>query len=175
MKKLLGMLSMVVLVAGFSGLAGTRPAAAQEYALVTVNLHMRAGPGTRYPVIVTIPERRNVRVFGCVRGYTWCDVAWAGHRGWVYARYLAYMYHDRRRPIARLGPVIGLPIITFSFGDYAHRHYRDRPWYPDLRDRHRPDRRYHRGRNRDRRDHDRDRDRPYERRDDRKPFYVPMR
>jgi uncharacterized protein YraI len=113
------------------------PAAAAQFAVVTAWLNMRAGPGTEYPVITVIPRGDEVRVFGCVRGFSWCDVEWAGEweyeRGWVYSRYLSRRYAGNWQSLPYWGPVIGLPIIAFIFDDYLDRHYRDRPYYHDLR------------------------------------------
>jgi uncharacterized protein YraI len=106
------------------------PAAAQE-AEVTIDLNMRAGPATRYPIITTIPAGRGVDVYGCLASYDWCDVGWRGFRGWVFTDYLEYYYRNDYRPVIEWGPRIGLPVITFTFGDYARRHYRNMPWYED--------------------------------------------
>ena len=106
------------------------PALAQD-ARVTTDLNMRAGPGTRFPVITTIPGGRSVDIHGCESGLNWCDISWRGNRGWVYSDYLNYTYERRSRPVAEWGARIDLPIVSFSFGDYADRHYRSMPWYAD--------------------------------------------
>jgi uncharacterized protein YraI len=123
------MMKLLAISGAFAALMSTS-ALAQE-AEVTIDLNMRAGPGTRYPIITTIPEGRNVEVYGCLSDYDWCDVAWRGNRGWVFTDYLEYYYRNQPRPVMEWGPRIGLPIITFSFGDYARRHYREMPWYAD--------------------------------------------
>ncbi len=123
------MMKLLAISGAFAALMSTS-ALAQE-AEVTIDLNMRAGPGTRYPIITTIPEGRSVEVFGCLSDYDWCDVGWRGSRGWVFTDYLEYYYRNQPRPVMEWGPRIGLPIITFSFGDYARRHYRDMPWYSD--------------------------------------------
>lgn len=115
------------------------PALAQN-AEVTTDLNMRAGPGTQYPVITTIPDGRGVNIYGCESGLNWCDVSWRGNRGWVYSDYLEYSYGNRTRPVPDWGARIDLPVISFAFGDYASRHYRGMPWYDD-RDRWDRDRR----------------------------------
>jgi uncharacterized protein YraI len=115
---------------------------------VTSDLNMRAGPGARFPIITTIPEGRTVEVYGCLNDYEWCDVSWRGNRGWVFTDYLDYYYRNQPRPVMEWGPRIGIPVITFSFGDYARRHYRNMPWYSDRERWYRWDR--------DRRDHRRD-------------------
>jgi uncharacterized protein YraI len=142
------------------------PALAQD-ASVTTDLNMRAGPGTQYPVITTIPGGRSVDIYGCEGGLNWCDVSWRGNRGWVYSDYLSYTSQNRTRPVAEWGARLDLPIVSFSFGDYADRHYRGMPWYDDRdrwdRDRggrwDRDDRDRDRGGRWDHDDRDRDRDR----------------
>lgn len=123
------------------------PAVAQE-AEVATDLNMRAGPATRFPIITTIPEGRSVEVYRCVSDFDWCDVGWRGFRGWVFTDYLEYYYRNAYRPVIEWGPRIGLPVISFTFGDYARRHYRGMPWYEDRWrwERDRRDRRDRRGR-----------------------------
>jgi uncharacterized protein YraI len=90
---------------------------------------MRAGPSNDFPIVTTVYDGSVVHVHGCVRGYTWCDVSWHGDRGWVYADYLTYRYHDRYVPIIEYGDEIDLPIVTFSIGNYWDDYYRGRPWF----------------------------------------------
>ena len=104
-------------------------AASAATARVTADLNMRAGPSTDFPVVTTVNDGARVGVHGCVKGYSWCDVTWAGNRGWVYATYLTYPYHDRYVPIVEYGDEIDLPIIAFSVGTYWDDYYRGRPWY----------------------------------------------
>jgi uncharacterized protein YraI len=104
-------------------------AASAATARVTADLNMRAGPSTGFPVVTTVNDGAEVGVHGCVKGYSWCDVTWAGNRGWVYAAYLTYPYHDRYVPIVEYGDEIDLPIIAFSVGTYWDDYYRGRPWY----------------------------------------------
>ena len=124
MKKTLTALSTILLT------SIAVPAMAQN-AEVTADLNMRAGPGTQYPVITTIPDGRDVNIYGCESGLNWCDVSWRGNRGWVYSDYLEYTYGQRTRPVSDWGARIDLPVISFTFGDYADRHYRGMPWYDD--------------------------------------------
>lgn len=108
-------------------------AAASAPAIVTTDLNIRTGPGTGYQAFDVIPSGGRVTVYGCATGYNWCDVGWAGTRGWVSGNYLAYRvdggYYNR--PISSVGVAVGVPVISFSFGDYHDRWYRDRPWYHD--------------------------------------------
>ncbi len=107
----------------------TAASAAVRRAEVTTDLHMRAGPGTRYRIVRTIPDGGDVRLYGCVRGRDWCDIAWHGSRGWVSSHYIDIYYRNRYRPLPSFGATIGVPTLSFSFGNYADRHYRDMPWY----------------------------------------------
>ena len=38
------------------------------------NVNLRAGPGTDFPVIVTVPGRTPIAILGCLADYGWCDV-----------------------------------------------------------------------------------------------------
>jgi uncharacterized protein YraI len=113
------------LVLGLSGPASAAPG----FATGAVNL--RAGPGTNYPQVLVVPAGAPVEIFGCVEGWNWCDVAFGEVRGWVSGNYLQYAYEGRRVPLPDYAPRVGVPIITFSFGDYWGSHYRGRPWYAD--------------------------------------------
>lgn len=100
--------------------------------IATGNVNMRTGPSTKYQVITTIPNRGRVEIYGCLSAYRWCDVSWAGWRGWVSSRYLAARgYYGR--PAHVWGPVIGVRVIRFSFGRYHDRHYRKKRWYKKRR------------------------------------------
>ncbi|MGP9821650.1 SH3 domain-containing protein [Salinarimonas sp. NSM] len=130
--KRLGLAAAAVLV---SGAAFAYPAE------VSRDLNLRAGPGTNYQVLGTMPGGVVVDVEGC-RG-SWCRVDYRGRSGWASARYLgepsvrrgppahapAYGYRERVRPA---------PGITFEFGFGPGRGYDDdRRWRDD-------DRRYRR-------------------------------
>lgn len=66
------------------GLAQTADAA-PGVARGSVNL--RAGPGTNYARIATIPAGAPVKVLRCGR---WCEVVYAGRKGWASAAYIAH-------------------------------------------------------------------------------------
>lgn len=120
-------LRTLLAAAAFLGVA-TGAALAQN-AYTTANVNMRSGPSTQYPAVTTLPNGAAVDVHGCLDGWTWCDTSWRGFRGWVSGRYLQMLYNDRRVYLPDYAPRIGIPIITFSFGNYWDRWYRDRPWY----------------------------------------------
>lgn len=118
------------LVAGLA-LPGT---AIAQSVMSTADVNMRAGPGTRYPVVTTIPQDRNVDVYGCDQDLDWCEVAWRGNRGWVFSDYLevtgeARMGRMRSGPLAELGAMFGLPTVGYDQQAYWDRYYADQPWY----------------------------------------------
>ncbi|WP_159347544.1 SH3 domain-containing protein [Roseomonas harenae] len=111
-------------------LALSNPASAAP-GFATGNVNLRAGPGTNYPQVTVVPAGAPVEIIGCLGGYSWCDVGFGQVRGWVSANYLQYLYENRRVPLPEYAPRVGLPVVTFSFGDYWGSHYRGRSWYAD--------------------------------------------
>jgi len=112
-------------------LAGLAAPALAAPGFATGDVNLRAGPGTSYPRVVTVPRGAAVEILGCLQGYSWCDVGFNGVRGWVSANYLQSLLEERRVPLAPVAPQIGLPVVTFQFGDYWRDNYRGRPWYAD--------------------------------------------
>ncbi|MBW8320409.1 MAG: SH3 domain-containing protein, partial [Rhizobium sp.] len=105
-------------------------AAAPAYS--TANVNMRSGPSTQYPPVLVIPAGSRVDIQGCMQSANWCDVAYAGYRGWVSGSYLQTTYSQRRVYVdPQYYRPLGIPTITFSVGSYWDRHYRDRDFYRD--------------------------------------------
>lgn len=121
------------IVAAVAALGALLAPAAAEAAngYTTGNVNMRAGPGVQYPRILVLPAGAPVTIYGCLQGYSWCDVAAYHERGWVSSRYLDSFYDDRRVYVP-YQPRVRLPIISFEFG-YWDRWYSNRPWYRDRR------------------------------------------
>ncbi|MTI43284.1 SH3 domain-containing protein [Roseibium hamelinense] len=81
------------------------------------NVNFRAGPGTNYPVITTVPRGQPVFVFRCTSDYRWCDSAYAGARGWVSAQYIGSAlpgpYYGQ--PYSRIAGNLGVPRLAPNY------------------------------------------------------------
>jgi uncharacterized protein YraI len=77
---------------------------AVQVARVTSGVNMRAGPGNGQPVLAAIPRGSPIEVVKCAH---WCEVIFAGQRGWVYKTFIRApladvpMLHERTRPRPR--------------------------------------------------------------------------
>ncbi|SDD03743.1 Uncharacterized conserved protein YraI [Paraburkholderia lycopersici] len=119
-----------VVLAGLIGLfAASPPARAQSQAFTNQTVNLYAGPAADFPIVAQVPGGVSVLVWGCVAGFSWCDVGLPGLRGWVYGSFISYPWQGQRVPVMAYGPRIGLPIVTFSLGAYWGLHYHDRPWF----------------------------------------------
>jgi uncharacterized protein YraI len=107
----------------------TPAAALAAPGLVTTSISMRAGPGAGFPVVDRIPGGAHVNIHGCVRGDAWCDVSWAGDRGWVSSQYLDYLYRNRYVYLPDYVDVIDVPTVPFVLDSYWSSYYSGRPWY----------------------------------------------
>ncbi len=100
-------------------------AAASAYdATVTTTLNMRAGPGTAYSVLDTIPAGVLIDAGQC--SGSWCRVVFDGRQGWVSGRYLRRINAAVRGP-RRVTPapvVVGRP----APGVYPRDGYRQREY-----------------------------------------------
>ncbi len=107
------------------------PALAQAASgFATANVNMRSGPSTAYPAVVVIPVGARLQIYGCLSYDSWCDVSFAGGRGWVSGRYIQAIYNNNRVYVERnYYQGLGIPIITFDIDDYWGRNYRQREFY----------------------------------------------
>ncbi|WP_419914417.1 SH3 domain-containing protein [Hoeflea sp.] len=64
------------------------PARAASPASVTVDLNLRAGPSTQYPVVTVVPQSAPVTMHGCNANVTCCDISYSSYRGWASANYI---------------------------------------------------------------------------------------
>lgn len=81
------MIPKTTLLAAASALVLSAGAAAAAPATAESALNMRAGPGTQYEVVTTIPGGATVDVAGCTG--SWCQVSYAGEAGFASRSYLA--------------------------------------------------------------------------------------
>jgi uncharacterized protein YraI len=125
--------AIVVAVAITAWVVATLPpgpaqaAAPNGYPITNVNL--RAGPGTDYPVIVTVQGRAPIAILGCLADYGWCDVIFQNARGWMRSIYLAGFYQGYYYPLRDYAPRLGYRVVSFDIGTYWDSYYRDRPFY----------------------------------------------
>jgi len=112
------------------GSLASAPAIAQQpngYPITNVNL--RAGPGTEYPVIVTVPGRAPISILGCLPDYSWCDSLFQGNRGWMRSIYLSGYYQGNYYSLGDYAPRLGYRTVSFDIDGYWASNYRDRPFY----------------------------------------------
>jgi uncharacterized protein YraI len=121
--------------ATLSLLAGM-PLAAQADAIrgyTNASVDLLAGPGADFPPVAHVANGANVDIIGCVDGFKWCDVGWAGNRGWIDGNYIDSIYKDRHVKIIEYGPQEDVPVVTFEQKSYWDNYYHDRPFYTEQR------------------------------------------
>ena len=112
-------------------LAASPSFAARTNAYAITNVNQRAGPGTEYPVIVTVPASAPITILGCVGDYAWCDVLYQGNRGWMRAIYLKGLYQGGYYALSNYAPQMRFAIVKFDINTYWGSYYRTRPFYAD--------------------------------------------
>ncbi len=75
-----------LMAAGLVFLLGLAQSAHGAPGVAKGSVNLRAGPGTNYARIATIPAGARVNVLRCGR---WCEVIYAGRKGWASAAYIA--------------------------------------------------------------------------------------
>ncbi len=118
---------MLLALALLTGMSSAAAAATRGVAAGDVNL--RAGPSTAYPVVTVVPAGVSLTTYGCVAGYTWCDIAVGSYRGWVSASYIRVVWQGAPVIVTPLmAPRIGLTVIAYDRA-YWDRYYPRYPWY----------------------------------------------
>jgi uncharacterized protein YraI len=110
-------------------LLGLSAAAAAQNAVTTGPVSVYAGPDDSYPPVAQLDADSPVQVMGCLDDWSWCDVAFADNRGWLYAPDITYEYEGGYVPLYTYAPGLGIPVVQFTIGDYWGRYYHGRPWY----------------------------------------------
>ncbi len=104
-------------------------AISQTAGFTTTSVHMRAGPGTNYPVVATLPQDATIEIYGCQTGYSWCDTSWNSARGWISSNYILTESDGQKKV---MNPVVaaalGIAIVEFSQA-YWENHYQAYPWF----------------------------------------------
>lgn len=117
---------IVTLTAAMVCVYGASAVSAAAPAVATTNVNLRAGPSTHFPVVTVVPAGAALVTLGCLPGYTWCDVKFAGNRGWLAAQYVRLA-----GPGVVITPAVAVPlgIAVVSFNQaYWRTHYAARPW-----------------------------------------------
>lgn len=119
---------IVAAISAFSLTFLPNAASAAQPAVATGNVNLRAGPGTIYPIIGTVPAGAPIITHGCLTDHRWCDASWGDQRGWLSASYIQVVYAGR--PVVLTPDLIRtLRIGTVAFNRaYWHAHYAGRPW-----------------------------------------------
>jgi len=113
------------------GVAAVTPADAAVNAFVSRTLSERAGPSAYYPVVTVIPRGATLTLYGCLSGGGWCDVSYAGARGWVPGGYVEAYYRSQRVHVPHYIAQIGVPVVSFNIGFYWSSHYHNRPFFAE--------------------------------------------
>ncbi len=122
--------TMLATLVAFAGAAHAAPG------VVIQGVNLRAGPDVGYPAIEPLDAGTPVEIYGCLDGWTWCDVAVSNARGWAAGPTLQVLYNNQPVYLNQYGPAVGLGFVGFDVGTYWGQYYRDRPFYAD-RDRYR--------------------------------------
>ena len=105
---------VVALLGALAVLVASLAAAEAAPARTTADLNLRAGPGTHYRIVGSMPRGSLVDILDCTHG--WCEVAWRGRVGWASSRYLVEGGRPLRpgRPYPEPRPQPGFP-FPFPF------------------------------------------------------------
>ena len=117
----------IAVLAGW--LVSTQASAQQPNGYPVTNVNLRAGPGTEYPVLVTVPARSPIAILGCLPDYGWCDSIFQGNRGWMRSIYLSGWYQGNYYALRDYAPRMGYRTVTFDIEGYWGKNYRNRPFY----------------------------------------------
>jgi uncharacterized protein YraI len=75
--------------------------------------NVRVGPGTSFPVVVTLGAGVRVNIKGCLANRNWCQLRTRGRDGWIAASRLNFVYRGRRVLLPRYFTYFGAPVVVF--------------------------------------------------------------
>mgnify|MGYP000005808620 CR=1 FL=1 len=102
---------------------------AATVSVATANVNLRARPSTDFPVVTVVPQSVRIVTYGCTSDYAWCDIGFAGHRGWVASRYITAEHAGRTVVVgAATATAVGIGVVQFSRA-YWDTYYAAYPWY----------------------------------------------
>lgn len=118
-----------ILLSAALACAAAPAAEAATAAVAVANVNLRAGPSTVYPAVTVVPAGTAITTFGCVSGYSWCDIGFGPYRGWVAANYIQVAYQGVPVVLtAPVAPTVGITVVSFNRA-YWDRYYVGYPWY----------------------------------------------
>ncbi len=103
-------------------------------------VNLRAGPGTNFPVVATLPKNAILNIGGCLQDFSWCQVRNNNAQGWVSGRYVCTFDGRHFIRIYDSGPAYAVPVIVYRRGhdnsridwnDRDNHQWRDRDWDRD--------------------------------------------
>ncbi len=128
-----GVLLGLIFAASLVLFGGTAEA---QSARTNADVNLRAGPGTEYSTIITIPAGSYVNILGCTAGYEWCGVDFAGLDGYSAGRYLTVLSGPSSGQLltaAGVGIALSIPIWRYDYWRpkyYYQPGYRPPGWKP---------------------------------------------
>jgi uncharacterized protein YraI len=82
------------LTGAFVALSGA--ALADTSVSAVTDLNVRAGPGSRYPVVGVLAAGQSATLTGCIANSKWCTIAAANGPAWVYSDYVTADFGGRQ-------------------------------------------------------------------------------
>ncbi len=125
--------SSVLTAGAFLALAAFSTVASAADGVAIRSGTLRAGPGTSYPAVADVASGDSLQIFGCLSGYSWCDVAAEGERGWIRGSRIDFLRDGTRYRVSESYSDFGLTIAVFGLNDYWGSYYSERPWFTDHR------------------------------------------
>lgn len=118
---------IMIMAAFIAAALPVAPAAAQAMpGLAARAARLHAGPLIAFPVVRDVRRGATVRVHGCLRDRSWCDVTYRTDRGWIPADALRISQRGQRSAVAANGDI---EVTAFTFEPYWRSHYRGRRFY----------------------------------------------
>jgi len=102
---------------------------------VSTNVVLRSAPSARVPAVGMVLAGSRVHLYGCAKGYTWCDVKVAGRRGWMYSRYISVAYHNALVLLPTYVHMVERPdiaVVSFNIDSYWSSNYSDFYFYDEI-------------------------------------------